>query len=280
MPDTIDIPGIGKEKKTTVYIVAGVFVVVIGVAYYRSRQTATAIPAAGIDPATGYAYGSAEDAQSLATQSAYERPAGDGTGNASTSTGAPGSYVNNSEWSQAAESYLINTVGLDPGAVSAAIGRYITGDPVDPADQSYIQQAIAAVGLPPVAGNNGYPPAINQIPATVMPPVTTPPPVSVPPPAQVNIGGGSYTPGPTGSNQGLLEGAKGTGPIGSTIGVNGNAVNSLFHGMPYNANQAPPKGQMLYAFVNDKGQWQLLQAAPGYVPKDAKHVTVLSGSLG
>lgn len=137
-----------------------------------------------IDPATGFPYGSAEDAAALTAQSGYNSPIG-GLGYSDTSylyggnPGYPGSgipitggYTSNAQWSQAAENYLVQTVGADPNTVGNALGKYITGGVVDDAQTAIINQAIAFNGYPPISGPGGYPPSIR----TGSPTPTTPPP--------------------------------------------------------------------------------------------------------
>jgi PASTA domain-containing protein len=137
-----------------------------------------------IDPATGFPYGSIEDASALTAQAGYNSPIG-GLGYSDTSylyggnPGYPGSgipitggYTSNAQWSQAAENYLVQTVGADPNTVGNALGKYITGGTVDDAQTAIINQAIAFNGYPPVSGPEGYPPSIR----TGSPTPTTPPP--------------------------------------------------------------------------------------------------------
>jgi LysM repeat protein len=82
-----------------------------------------------------------------------------------------------------------NNLVVDPAQLSAALGKYITGTYIDPSSAAYslVQQAISVQDYPPIAGANGYPPAINTHPATTTPPVTTPgtptPPKPPPPKA-------------------------------------------------------------------------------------------------
>ena len=166
MADTINVPGMGATKKTTVYVAGAIGTVIIGVVWYRSRSTASSTPvdtSTQIDPATGYAYGSAEDAAALQAQSSYISPGGSGTGSSDPYYGAqqPTGFTSNSQWAQAAEDYLGNTVGSDTNAVSAALGKYLVGGDVTDAQRSIVEQAIAFQGYPPVSGPNGYPPSIR-----------------------------------------------------------------------------------------------------------------------
>lgn len=173
----------GKQvSKGTIWIGAGA-AGLLGIAVYRYRkqQAADAATAAAnaaaqapgtgagssdqIDPATGFPYGSAEDAAALTAQSGYNSPIG-GTGyygygmpNVYPST-QPASFTSNAQWSQAAEQYMVNQGG-DANAIGNALGKYITGQPLDESGQSLVNQAIAFEGYPPVGGPNGFPPSMN-----------------------------------------------------------------------------------------------------------------------
>lgn len=169
----VKVPGLGTQKKTTVYMVGAGVIVVIGVAYYRRKKSASSTSTTGttdptaIDPATGFAYGSTEDATALAGQSAYQNPVdyGGGGGPPSSTPPTAAAFTSNPQWEQAAVTFLSDTVGLSSSAVSTALGHYLNGTAVGPSDRALIEQAIAAEGQPPSAGPNGYPPSIRDIAA-------------------------------------------------------------------------------------------------------------------
>lgn len=69
--------------------------------------------------------------------------------------------TSNQQWAQMAEQYLTQNSGADPGALSAALGKYLTGQAVTSAEESLIDQAIAVEGYPPSGGAGGYPPGIR-----------------------------------------------------------------------------------------------------------------------
>jgi len=176
MAEDVKIPGIGPVKKKTVYIVGAVFIVAVGVYYYRSRNAAAAVDTTAtdttdttqIDPATGYAYGTVEDQAALASQQQYNSVgSGAGTSDSAPLPATPTGFTSNAQWTQAAEEYLSETVGLDSTQVQAALGKYITGGAASTAQATIIEQAIAAEGYPPIAGPNGYPPSVRT--AAVIP---------------------------------------------------------------------------------------------------------------
>ncbi|HEY1699191.1 MAG TPA: PASTA domain-containing protein [Trebonia sp.] len=193
----IKLPVIGEVPKTGVYIGLSAVAVLIGVYYYQHRGSSSAAPAAG---AAGQgaavsgqgAYGSGiygmgggvsgqgaylsggsypwdgtegnpSDPYSLdpATGTTY----GDGEGYGSSGEGGP-PFATNGAWSQYAENYLITTLGMDASTVSEALGYYIAGEQVTPAQQDIINQATAIAGPPPVTGPGGYPPSIRLASST------------------------------------------------------------------------------------------------------------------
>jgi hypothetical protein len=194
MADMIKIPGIGPVKKE--YAITGglVLVIVAGIAWYRSQGEPDADPieqdSSVINPATGFPYGSAEDAYALAGQG-FQYSGGiigdSGPGGSSGGGGTPtsGAFVTNGQWSQAAEDYLVNTVGLEANLVGNALGKYITGTAMNPDQVTIVEQAIAFTGYPPVNGPTGYPPSYRTV--NTPPPTAPPPATPVTPKAPVGL---------------------------------------------------------------------------------------------
>lgn len=184
MADTIKIGGTNVPKPVAIggAIAAGV----IGIYFYRNKKqkqdAAASVAAAGsteIDPATGYPYGSPEDAAALASQNNYAMPGGygftgyaGGSGSSPFGTGAPGNFNSNAEWAQYVENYEVTNLGGDAPTVGNAIGKYLTGQVLTSDQQGLVQSAIAIAGYPPVSGPNGNPPGF----ATANPGNTQPPP--------------------------------------------------------------------------------------------------------
>jgi hypothetical protein len=146
------------------------------------------------DPATGQTYG---DEGQFASGSGQMTDLGYGGGYYPPGVAGGGvTYTTNAQWSQAAEAYLTNTVSADPATVAAALGKYITGQPVTEAQVSVIEQAIAFGGQPPVEGPGGYPPSFHPAssgggtgtPGTGKPPA---PPKTAPDPVSVSAGNGA-----------------------------------------------------------------------------------------
>lgn len=200
MGGEVKVPLVGQVSKKTALYVGGGIVAVAAILVYRKRKAATAAANAGvssadIDPATGFPYGSAEDQAALAAQGgSITAVGGPGGGTAGTSTPSiPGTgFRTNAEWSQAVISYMVSSgVVTDPGPVGQALGLYLNGRPAGDFRQ-LIEQAIAIEGLPPVAGPNGFPPAINDTPAPATTPPTTPTPQTPTIPATAYAPAGTY----------------------------------------------------------------------------------------
>jgi hypothetical protein len=178
MAETVTIAG-HKVSKWLAYggaAAAGLLLIV----WYRNKQASAASAAAsstdasstdtgtaqGIDPATGYPYGSPEDQAALqAMGSGYGAGyGGDGYGDYGGGTSGPlpgpggGGFTTNAEWAQAAEQYLGST-GSD--AIGAALGKYLAGVPISQDQATIVEQAIAVEGNPPVSGPNGMPPSFK-----------------------------------------------------------------------------------------------------------------------
>ena len=168
----------GTVQKKTALIIGGGAVLILGIVWWRTNQLnaeeSPDIYDAEINPATGYPYGSPEDAAALLAQSQYVSPPTGGGGGGSGGYPPGTGFVNNGQWAQAAVEYM-TTAGLieDPAALSAALGAYIAGGPITTGQRTLIEQAIAFQGYPPLAGPSGYPPSINTAPT---PPSTTNPP--------------------------------------------------------------------------------------------------------
>lgn len=88
------------------------------------------------------------------------------------STGGIPAYTTNGQWSQAAEDYLVQTVGGNANTIAAALGKYVNGQALTSDQMSVIEQAIAFVGYPPQNGPEGYPPHMKSQ-ATPPPPGNT-----------------------------------------------------------------------------------------------------------
>lgn len=190
---TVKVPGFGRVKtKTAVGVGGGAVVGMLLYFYIRQRRAAQAaanaaatsatspnasptVDPAGntcdqsqINPATGYCLGSTQDLAATQQQSALQT-AGEGgiytgqplTGGGGTPGGGVGFFANNAEWAQAVY-VTLGSNGTD--AIGQAVAAYLAGDVIPANEVNTINEAIAVQGRPPVAGPNGYPPAINTGP--------------------------------------------------------------------------------------------------------------------
>jgi hypothetical protein len=169
----------GEMKKKTAAIAGIGGIAIIGIIYYKNKQTQAANAAATaaaansaanqtgtnntqIDPATGFPYGSAEDEQALAAQQGIQYTPWGGYGGGGGGGGGGGNpgppFTSNAAWASYCEQSMGST-GAD--AIAAALGHYLVGVPLATGENTIVDQAIAIGGYPPVAGPNGYPPAFK-----------------------------------------------------------------------------------------------------------------------
>lgn len=165
----------GDVNKKTAFVVGGFIVALAAMVWWRQRQAnakAASVAQAGgslINPATGYPYGSAEDAAALAAQANYVSAGGGGGGGSSipSPNSGPGTFTTNAQWAQYVEQYLTgNGTVTDTAALSTAIGKYLAGQPLTSAEVDLVHMATAIGDKPPLSGVNGFPPSINTAPVT------------------------------------------------------------------------------------------------------------------
>jgi hypothetical protein len=174
MEGTVKTP-FGPMKKKTVAIAGVGAGGVIIIVWYRSKQSAAAAPTAtpttitdpdgnvcaALNPATGFCPGTPGDIQASNVAYGYNQS---GTYQQAFTGGyggyppSPGQFTTNGQWAQFVEQYLVDSAGADATTVAAALGKYITGQPMTADQISIAQQAIAFGGYPPVSGPNGNPP--------------------------------------------------------------------------------------------------------------------------
>jgi hypothetical protein len=192
---TIKVPVVGQVKKTWAAAGLGILGIILSVAYIRhaKAKTAAAAPAGtgiqgglnyaandpyppdgttgdptdpnSIDPASGITYG---DEQAGYGATAYGlgglgggTPGGGYVPPGGSAGGPP--FSTNAAWMQAAESWLVDNLGSSPSVVAAALGKYLAGAQVTAAQETIINEANGAMGMPPVAGKDGHPPGIRVV---------------------------------------------------------------------------------------------------------------------
>jgi hypothetical protein len=195
MAENIKLPLVGEVKKRTAYLGGGAILLIVGIAYYRSKKAkqATALasgdttgtvtdPAgnvcAALDPQSGYCPGSPEDEQYLQQQSAglggygigypgagYGSFVTDAQGNTCTAidpaTGLCPVGGATGRTSVTTNAQWVNEAELQLGyttTVQQALGYVLSGQPVTADQKRLFMEAVGLLGPPP----QGYPP-INVV---------------------------------------------------------------------------------------------------------------------
>lgn len=262
MADTFKIFGSNIPKP--VAYGGGGLIVIGGVYYYRKQRTAKAQQASvdqagatSIDPATGYPYGSQEDAAALSAQSNYQLPGSSGLGFAggggSGSSTTPGSFTSNAQWAQYVEAYEINNMGADAPTVGNAIGKYLSGQALTNDMLGLVQSAIAIGGYPPVSGPNGNPPNFVTSSSTpTSPGGSTPPPTTNgnPPPTQNTI----TVPNTNGKSAGTAHNMLTQARLDPIADPNQKATDIVQYTRPAAGQKAYPHERVLIVARNKQGQ--------------------------
>lgn len=177
MANTVKVPLLGTHNKGTVVGVTIGGLAVAGYLIWRNQKQAAAQAQASSQAANtaaaaaGYGYG--QQSNFGYGYFGYGEPGGPygyGASGGFMPTGyygygtpqPPGGNLpvtTNAQWTQAAMAQLGQS-GFQPRAVLDALGKYINGVEVTPAQETIIQGAIAVEGYPPQPGKNGNPPGI------------------------------------------------------------------------------------------------------------------------
>lgn len=174
---TMNVPGIGAVDSKWVIGGAALTLGIVGYAYYRQSQQATADVPVDETAADGYAvdqgvgYGYAGVGTDFA---------GDGTGSyygptysypPTTSTSVSAPPVTNLDWSGQAVEYL-QEQGVDSQVASLSTSKYLLKDCLTPTQADVVRMAVGRFGIPPQSQDL----RILQCPTT---PTTTPPTTTV-----------------------------------------------------------------------------------------------------
>jgi len=216
---SVQLPVVGPTSKRALAIGGTAAVALMAVLWWRRRSAAAAPPAAAavddtstVDSATG---------------------GGAGGGSAGGGGGAGDAPANlnptsNPQWTALVMQDLSGVV--DPGELATAIGLYLTGSAVTPAQTLIIDQAIAVAGYPPVSGPSGYPPAIRTQPSTGQtPPPPAPGPSPGPGPKAPATPGGVHVVSVT-RTSGTLAWSAATGATGYRVYGNDGALRTAVTG--------------------------------------------------
>lgn len=156
----------GKKVPKPVLFIGGGTAGLLLFIWWRKRQAANAAAAAPADASSTDTSGTSTDQSGLPAGSGgfFYDPATGQYDLTSPYGGGPfntqATAATNAQWAQAAESQLQGIV--NESALSAALGKYLTGQPMTDSQKNLADQAIAVEGYPPVSGPNGYPPAMHS----------------------------------------------------------------------------------------------------------------------
>src|SRR6266702_1396587 len=129
----------GSPKKA--WIIGGALALGVGVyVYWKKKQAPPA--------AAGYGYGQCGLGSGGGGQYGYGGPP------------PPQPITTNGQWAAAVEMSL-SQQGYNPLTISAALGKYLTGQTVTQNQADLISVALAFQGEPPVPSPSGYPPAVH-----------------------------------------------------------------------------------------------------------------------
>jgi hypothetical protein len=158
-------PGMKKSTKTWLLIgglaVGGVVVWYVVKSRSGSSSTNAAATDPSVDPSTGIPYAEEYAQGAMGTTPSLYGYTDPSTGQYITGVGATTvtQPSTNASWAQEVESYLEN-LGYDPTTTAAAIGKYLTGQPLTSDQNSVVAAALGFFGNPPT----GAPPTIVSTP--------------------------------------------------------------------------------------------------------------------
>jgi hypothetical protein len=234
MPDNVYTPGEGTKKpgmkkNTKTWLLIGALGVGGVIVWYvvkskgsSSSTAATTDPS--IDPSTGIPYAEEYAQGAMGTTPSLYGYTDPSTGQYITGVGATTvtQPSTNASWAQEVESYLEN-LGYDPTTTAAAIGKYLTGQPLTADQNSIVAAALGFFGNPPT----GAPPPITS------------------PPTGNGTGGGTGTPGHKLPQTIKAPGGITIAQIASELGLRWKNLQKLNPNLKKYFGKALPKGTTL-----------------------------------
>lgn len=143
------------KKVGPIPLAAWIVIAAVIIYYTRKKSTGTAgqaTDAAGnvgtINPATGYVYGSAEDAAAAGGSGSLGGSLGSSSDSGTGGSTVAGSYADNNAWAVAAINYLVS-IGVDATAANTAITQFLGSQQLTPAQQADVNLVIQRLGAPP-----------------------------------------------------------------------------------------------------------------------------------
>lgn len=137
---TVRVPGIGQVKRQQVYIGVALVAGIAGYAWWRAGS--------GGAPAEDIPAYTEEDIADGVTDTPVGT-AGPGANSGGADTDSSTTPDTDAEWTQQATELLSAAAGIEGGAASVALGRYITHQSLTPAQADIVRAAIGLVGYPP-----------------------------------------------------------------------------------------------------------------------------------
>lgn len=138
----VTIPKIGSVPKVALVGIGVAAAGFIGWKYWKSRTAAAATDATATDPGFDDSGTLPGVAGAVSDTNSYGATTGD------SGTDGTGQILTNAQWSNAAIAALEGS--YDPGALAAALGNYLGGQPLSSDQQTMVRAAIAVAGYPPV----------------------------------------------------------------------------------------------------------------------------------
>lgn len=140
MAGEVQLPAVGRVKRSYVIVGAGVVAGIVGYAYWRQRQAAAAAPI----PAYSDSDVTPDDSEVTDTAGGLAGATADSGGAVNDETDVP---TSDQQWVQDAAEIIGGS--YDSGSVYTALGLYITHQPVSTDQAAIISAAIGAMGYPP-----------------------------------------------------------------------------------------------------------------------------------
>lgn len=161
MTDAVDVPKVGKVKRQYVIAAAALVAGIVGYAYYKQRQAAAAAA-----PVPAYSNG---DVPTDAVTDTSGGAAGAAVGGSQSYTDTS-ALTTDAQWAQQAENLLAGA--WDQATVAAALGAYLTHQPLTAQQQQVVQAAVGLLGYPPggayaLGSGTGATPSSFQAPTGV-----------------------------------------------------------------------------------------------------------------
>lgn len=150
---TVNIPGVGAVEKKYVYVGAAGIAGFAGFMYWRNRQSAASTtdpsvsPDASVDPGAGTFFPDVSATDFGGSVPVFQSPI-----NQTIPVTSDQQITTDAAWDSEAVA-AAGDMGVDSGALSAALGRFLAGLCVSTAEADYVRRAEGMFGRPPQSPN-------------------------------------------------------------------------------------------------------------------------------